>query len=389
MDFDLNDEQRLLKESVDRLLADRYSFEQRKAYARDSHGYSAALWSQYAELGLLALPFAPDDGGLGAGPVELMLTMEAFGHALVLEPYFATVVLGGGMLRHAGTAEQRASLIPSIAEGTCKLAVGLTERASRYTLHDVSTRAERGPDGWVLEGEKGVVLHGDSADHLIVSARVAGAQRDRDGIALFLIDATAPGVARTGYDTQDGLRAAQVTLAGVKVGPEGALEHAGAAIDVIERVAQEAIAALSAEAVGTMAAMHALTLDYIKTREQFGKPIGANQVVQHAAADMFVALEQARSMMLYATMMAHDDDADERARAMAAAKVQIGRSGKALGETAIQLHGGIGMTMEYAVGHHFKRMTMIDKQFGDSDHHLTALAARGGLFRTDDLEAGR
>jgi pimeloyl-CoA dehydrogenase small subunit len=377
MDFDLNDEQRLLKESLERLLGDRYAFEQRKAYQQAACGWSRELWAQYAELGLLGLPFAERYGGSAGGPVETMIVMEAFGRGLTLEPYLATVVLGGGFLRHGGSAEQCAALLPKIADGSLKLAFAHTERHSRYDLHDIETRAVRDGAGWVLDGEKGVVLHGDTADKLIVTARVGGGRRERDGIAAFIVDGTAAGVSRRGYATQDGLRAAEVALAGVRVGPEGMLGEPGAAAPLIERVVDEAIAALCAEAVGAMAVMQELTVDYLKTRRQFGREIGSFQILQHRAVDMLIALEQARSMAMFATMMAAEENAAERRNAVAAAKVQIGRSGKFIGQQSIQLHGGIGMTMEYKVGHYFKRMTMIDMMFGDADYHLRELARRG------------
>ena len=377
MDFDLSEEQRLLKESLDRLLGDRYAFEQRKSYGQTPEGWSRALWAQYAELGLLGLPFAEQYGGSAGGPVETMIAMEAFGRALVLEPYLATIVLGGGFLRHRGSAEQCAALIPKIADGRLTFAFAHTERQSRYDLYDIETRAVRDGTGWVIDGEKGVVLHGDTADKLIVTARVGGGRRDRDGIAAFIVDGKAAGVSRRGYPTQDGLRAAEITLANVMVGPEGVLGEPGAALPLVERVVDEAIAALCAEAVGAMTAMHELTVEYLKTRRQFGREIGSFQVLQHRAVDMLIALEQARSMAMFATMMAADENALERRNAVAAAKVQIGRSGKFIGQQAIQLHGGIGMTMEYKVGHYFKRVTMIDTMFGDADHHLRQLARRG------------
>jgi pimeloyl-CoA dehydrogenase small subunit len=378
MDFDLSEEQRLLKESLDRLIADRYAFEQRKAYAQGVEGWSRELWRQYAELGLLGLPFSEAEGGSGGGPVETMLVMEAFGRGLVLEPFFTTVVLGGGFLRHGGNAKLRRELVPKIADGSVTLALGQTERHSRWNLADVSTIARRDGATWVLDGEKGVVLHGDSANKLIVTARVGGGQRDPEGIGVFLVDAAAPGVSRRGYPTQDGLRAAEVTLAGVRVGPDAVLGEPGAGLPLVERVVDEGIAALCAEAVGAMAAMHELTVEYLKTRRQFGREIGSFQVLQHRAVDMLMALEQARSMAMYATMMAAEENATERRDAISAAKVQIGRSGKFVGQQAIQLHGGIGMTMEYKVGHYFKRITMIDTIFGDADYHLRALARRGG-----------
>jgi pimeloyl-CoA dehydrogenase small subunit len=380
MDFDLTDEQRLLKDSVDRLIGDQYQFEQRKRYLAAADGWSRDAWKQYAELGLLGLPFAEQFGGFGGGPVETMIVMEAFGRGLVLEPYFATVILGGGLLRRAGTAAQQQALIPEIVQGKLKLAFAHVERQSRYDLADVATTARLDGAVWVLDGAKSVVLHGDCADRLLVTARVSGERRDRAGVGLFLIDASAPGVTRRGYPTQDGLRAAEVTLSGVRVAAGDVLGEAGAALPAIEHVMDEAIAALCAEAVGAMQVMHETTLEYLKTRQQFGRPIGQFQVLQHRSVDMLVALEQARSMAMFAAVMAGEEDATERRRAMAAAKVQIGRSGKHIGQEAIQLHGGIGMTMEYKVGHYFKRMTMIDMLFGDADTHLATLARLGGLF---------
>ena len=265
---------------------------------------------------------------------------------------------------------------PRIADGSLTLAFAHTERQSRYNLADITTKAVRDGAGWVLDGEKGVVLHGDTADQLIVTARSGGGRRDRDGVGVFIVDAKGAGVSRRGYPTQDGLRAAEITLAGVRVGPEGVIGEPGAALPLVERVVDEAIAALCAEAVGAMAVMHELTVDYLKTRRQFGREIGSFQVLQHRAVDMLVALEQARSMAMFATMMTADENAGERRSAASAAKVQIGRSGRLVGQQAIQLHGGIGMTMEYKVGHYFKRVTMIDAMFGDTGHHLRELARR-------------
>jgi alkylation response protein AidB-like acyl-CoA dehydrogenase len=303
---------------------------------------------------------------------------EAFGRGLVLEPYFATVILGGGLLRRAGSAAQRGALVPQIAAGKLKLAFAHVERQSRYDLADVTTTARKSGTAWVLDGAKSVVLHGDCADKFLVTARVAGARRDRDGVGLFLVDAASPGLTRRGYPTQDGLRAAEVTIAGVRVGPADVLGES--VLPAIEHAVDEAIAALCAEAVGIMQAMHEATLEYLKTRKQFGRPIGSFQVLQHRSVDMLVALEQARSMALLATVMADEKDVRERRAAISAAKVQIGRSGRLVGQQAIQLHGGIGMTMEAKVGHYFKRVTTIDTMFGDADYHLGLLAASGGLI---------
>jgi pimeloyl-CoA dehydrogenase small subunit len=379
MDFEVTEEQRLLRESVERLMTDRYDFAARQRFAREAGGFGAEAWRQYAELGLLGLPFAESDGGLGGGPVETMIVMETFGRALALEPYLATVVLGGGFVRLGGSAAMRAALVPQVASGALKLAFAHAERQARYDLADVATMARKDGADFVLDGAKSLVLHGDAADKLVVSARLAGGQRDRNGLALFLVDADAAGVTRRGYPTVDGLRAAEVTLAGARVAADAAIGEPGEGFALIARVIEGAIAALAAEAVGAMAAMHEITIEYLKTRKQFGVPIGQFQVLQHRAADMLVALEEARSMALLATMVVDEPDAAERRKAIAAAKVQIGRSGRIVGQGAIQLHGGIGMTMENKVGHYFKRVTMIDTLFGDADHHLVALARMGGL----------
>jgi pimeloyl-CoA dehydrogenase small subunit len=380
MDFSLSDEQRLLKESVERLLSDRYAFEARQRFMDEPTGWSRALWQSYAELGLLGLPFEDKHGGVGGGPVETMIVMEAFGRALALEPFFATVVLAGGLLRLGADEAMRAALVPKIVAGNLLLAFAHAERQSRYDLADVAATARRDGTDYILDGTKSLVIHGDCADKLIVSARLAGARRDRDGIGLFVVDADAAGVSRQGYPTVDGLRAAEVTLSDVRVWPDRVLGEPGKAFPLIAQVVDAAIAALAAEAVGAMAAMHEMTVEYLKTRKQFGVPIGNFQVLQHRAAEMLIALEEARSMAFFATMMAEEPDPTERRKAIAAAKVQIGRSGRFVGQQAIQLHGGIGMTMEYKVGHYFKRVTMIDAMFGDADHHLAELARLGGLI---------
>lgn len=380
MDFDLSEEQSILKDSLDRLLADSYDFESRKRHMSSAEGWSQPVWAALAEMGLMALPVAEEDGGLGGTPVETMIVMESLGRALALEPYFTTAVLGAGFVRHGGSEDQRRELAPAIAEGSLKLALAHTERHSRYDLNHVETAAVKSGDGYVLSGTKHVVLHGDSADRIFVTARTAGGAREEGGVGVFLVDAHSAGVSRHGYPTQDGQRAADLMLDNVHVPPSMVFGDPANGLPLVRRVVDAGIAALCAEAVGVMSAMHALTVEYLKVRKQFGVPIGAFQVLQHKAVDMFVAIEQARSITLYATMMADSDDGGERARAMNAAKAEVGRAGRIVGENAIQLHGGVGMTMEYAVGHYFKRMSMIDMTFGDSGHHLRQLAARGGLF---------
>jgi pimeloyl-CoA dehydrogenase small subunit len=381
MDFDLSEEQRLLKDSVDGLLTDAYEFEQRKKYMKEKGGWSKAIWGKLAEQGLLGLPFAEEDGGFGAGAVETMIVMEALGKALVLEPYLATVVIAGAFLRHGGSAEQKTAHIPSIIDGSKTFAFAQLEKNSRYDLADVSTTAKKkGAAGWVIDGEKFVVLNGENADTLIVTARTKGGRHDKTGIGVFLVPANAKGVVKKSYPTQDGLHAADITFTAVEVGADAAIGDSENALPLIERVVDEARAALCAEAVGLMDEALKTTVEYIKTRKQFGVAIGTFQSLQHRAADMFVAVEQARSMSMFATMAADFDNPKERARAVAAAKVQIGKSGKFVGQQSIQLHGGIGMTQEAKIGHYFKRLTMIENTFGDTDFHMRRVSEAGGLL---------
>jgi pimeloyl-CoA dehydrogenase small subunit len=377
MDFDLSEDQRLLQDSLQKLLKDKYGFENRKGYMKSETGWSRDLWAAYAELGLLGMPFAEADGGLGYGAVETMIVMEQFGRALALEPFVSTVVMGGGFLRHGASAEQRAAMVPQIAEGRLLLAFAHTEPQSRFDLHDVATTAKKDGAGWILDGRKGVVLHGDTADHLVVTARLSGQRRDREGIGVFLVPATAQGVSRRGFRTSDGQRAADIAFDHVKVGPEAELKGG---LALAERVVDETIAALAAEAVGCMEAAKDLTVDYLKTRKQFGRPIGSFQALQHRAAEMMVCLEQARSMAMLAAMMASEPDAAERRRQMRAVKIEVGRNARFVGQQTIQMHGGIAMTMEYAGGHYLKRLTVIENMFGDMDHHLAALSEEGGVF---------
>ena len=380
MDFDLSEEQRLLKESIDGLLTNSYDFDARKKYQKEKGGWSKAVWGKLAEQGLLGLPFAEADGGFGAGAVETMIVMEALGKALVLEPYLATVVIGGGFLRHGGSAEQKAAHIPGIIDGSKTFAFAQLEKNSRYDLGDVATTAKKKGAGWVIDGEKFVVLNGENADTLIVTARTKGgaARQDRHRRVpragecqgrhpQGLSDPGRPACRR--HHASPASRSARMLRSAI---PRTALP-------LIERVVDEARTAMCAEAVGAMDESLKSTVEYLKTRKQFGVPIGSFQTLQHRAADMFVALEQARSMSMFATMAADFDSAKERATAVAAAKVQIGKSGKFIGQQSIQLHGGIGMTQEAKIGHYFKRLTMIENTFGDTDYHLRRVTDAGGL----------
>ena len=372
MDFEPSDDQRLLIESVSRMLADHYSFAQRKTYIAEPEGWSAGIWSQFADLGLLGLPFPEQYGGYGGGPQETMLVMQAFGRVLVVEPYFPTVILGGAAIMAAGTDAQKQAILPAIAEGSLKLAFAHSERQARYDLADVVTTAKKDGDAWILDGSKTVVAHGDSADKLIVSARTSGERYDTDGITLFLVDTNAQGVARRGYITRDESRAADISLSNVRV--TEVLGAVGKGLAIVEKIVEAGIAATAAETVGAMEAMNEMTLEYSKTRVQFGNPIGTYQVVQHRLADMFMTQEQGRSMAMLATMSLENADPAERAHDMAMAKVGVGQAGRYVSQSAVQMHGGIGMTEEYAVGHYFRRCMIIERLFGDPAHYLQRLA---------------
>ncbi len=379
MDFDLTDDQRLLKDGVERLLADNYGFAQRAACLDEPQGWSHAQWRRFAEMGLLGLPFTESDGGFSGGPVETMIVMEAFGSALVVEPYLTTVLLGGGFLQLAGSDAQRRWLIPQIIDGSLLMAFAQAEPQSRYDLCNVATTARREGESWLLNGHKRHVLHGDSAGMLVVVARVAGDRSAPEGLGLFLVESSAPGVARRGYRLQDNTRAAEVSLDDVRVGAESVIGEPGHAFPIVERVVNRAIAALCCEAVGVMSAAHEQTLGYIKLRKQFGATLGSFQALQHRAVDMFVELELARSIAMYGIISSEDLDLSQSSRAVSATKVQIGQASRLIGQEAIQLHGGIGMTEEYPVGHYFRRLTMIEMLFGDTRHHLALLAKAGGL----------
>ncbi len=371
MDFALSDDQRLLQESLGRFLGDTYSFEARQAAAASDEGFSRETWRAMAELGLLAAPLSPEQGGLGGGGVDLMVVMEEMGKALVVEPYLASVVLSAGLIDDLGSPEQKEALLPALVAGDCLYAVAHGEPASRYELASVTTRAREAGDGWYLSGDKAVVLNGDSADALLVSARTAGEAEAEAGIGLFLVDGDAQGVTRRGYPTVDGGRAAEIALEDAAASPLG---PADGAFPEIERAAARAIVALTAEAVGAMTLVCDTTLDYLKTRKQFGVAIGSFQVLQHRMVEMAMALEDARSLTILAAAKLTAPRL-ERERAVSAAKAGVGRAARKVAEEAIQLHGGIAMTWEYPMSHYAKRLVMLDHLFGDVDHHEERFSA--------------
>ncbi len=371
MDFALNADQSLLRASVERLAADLYpSLEIRQARLKAPLGFPEDGWRAFSELGVFGLPFPEESGGFGGGPVETMLVMEAVGRNLVAEPLFASLVLGSTALRLGGSPAHAERHLPGVIEGALRLTLAHTERQSRYDLEDVATRATRTGGGFRLSGAKSIVPNADAAGLMVVSARVSGERRDPHGIGLFLVPADADGLSVQAYPTQDGGRAAEVFFSDVALPADAALGDPEDGLPVLERVADEAIAALCAEAVGIMDAMREITVDYLKTRKQFGVSVGSFQALQHRAVDMLIALEQARSMAIYGAMMVEAEDASARAAALSAVKVQINKACRFVGQEAVQLHGGIGMTMEYVGAHHFKRLAMIEYQLGDTAHHL-------------------
>lgn len=368
MNFDFSEEQVMLRDSVARFIQDDYSFDARRKIAASDSGMSAEHWQTFAELGWLSVPFAEEHGGFGGGPVDVMVMMEEFGKGMVLEPYFATVILFGGLLQRAGSAEQQATYIPRIVEGKCLGAFAFTERQSRYELADVKTTATRDGDGFVLNGEKVVVYNGANADTLIVAARTGGEQCDEDGISLFIVDAGAAGIDRMSYALMDGQRAANLVFKDVRLPADALLGDKDKAYPVMSRVVLEACVALAAEGLGIMGQLNTKTLEYTKQREQFGVPIGSFQALQHRMVDTFMSYEQTKSLLYRAVCTLEKEDEDP-ARDIHALKVMLDRAGRHVHSEAIQLHGGMGLTDEMDIAHYAKRLMMINATFGDGDHH--------------------
>ncbi|MCY1350013.1 Flavoprotein desaturase PigA [compost metagenome] len=374
MNFNLSEEQQMLQDTAARLVRDAYGFEQREQFRQSEAGFSAEFWQQLGELGLTAVPFAEEHGGFGGSGVETMLIMTELGRGLCLEPYLHSVIYAGGLLAQLGSEAQKNDLLSRVASAQLQLAVAVDEPTSHYQLHDVQTRAEAVDGGWKLRGRKSVVVGGQSAGLILVSARTSGAARDEAGISLFLLDPATVGVQRRSYPTQDGRKACELYLDGVFVSAADLLGPEGQALPALRYQQGRAIAAQCAEAVGSMEAACALTLDYLKTRKQFGQVIGKFQALQHRMVDMRIELDQATSMAILAACVADAPDSDERSRVLAAAKVTAVRAARLIADEAIQLHGGIGLTWEYVLSHHAKHLLMLNHQFGDDDHHLNAFS---------------
>ncbi len=370
MDFNFSEEQSMLRDTIASYLQDKYDFETRRKIVSSESGWRADYWKAFAEeLGILGAPFSEELGGLGGGALDNMIVMEEFGKALVIEPYLGTVIIGGGFLKHSGHANA-ADHIASIVGGEMTVAFAYAEAQGRYTLSDLKTTAKKDGSGWVLNGHKAVVVGAPFASHLIVTARTGGSQRDASGVSVFLVDKHAKGVTTRDYPTVDGGRASEVYFDNVSVPADALIGAEGAGLPLVEKVVDEATAAVCAEGVGVMRKLHEGTLDYAKQRKQFGTAISNFQVLQHRMVDMFIELEQSVSMTYMATLKLGESDA-ERAKAVSSAKVRIGRALKFCGQSAIQIHGGMGMTDELAIGHYFKRGTIIEGLFGSVDHHLS------------------
>lgn len=374
MDFSYNDTQQMLRDTLARYLADTYDFDTRRKWIASEAGRDPGIWRALAtELGILGAPFAEEQGGLGGGAVENMIVMEQLGEAIAIEPYLQTVVIGGGALKAVGGAVADA-VIPAIIGGEAVIAFAYAEPQGRYELHNLRTTARKDGAGWVLNGHKAVVYAAPWATHLLVTARTGGSTRDADGVSLFLIEANLPGIVRRDYPTVDGFRASEIYFENCAVPGDALLGGEGAALPLVEQVVDEAIAALCAEATGVMRRLHAGTMDYARQRKQFGRPIADFQVLQHRMVDMFMEVEQAVSMTLMATLKL-GLPAAERSAAVSQAKAKVGKGLRFTGQSAVQIHGGIGITDELSIGHYFKRATMIENQFGSVDHHLARFEA--------------
>jgi hypothetical protein len=375
MDFNFSEEQQLLADTVQRFVREQYSFETRREILKSGAGWSREMWQQIAGLGLTALNVPEAHGGLNGGPVETMLVMNAFGEALVLEPFLAAAVVTPALLVGLQDPAAASELLPTIAAGERIVIVAHQERQARGDVTQVATRAQRSGDGYVINGHKSVIAHGGTADEFLITARTSGTEGSPEGISVFRVDAKAPGLSINAYGTIDGQPAADLELNDVKVSRTALVGTEGGAFAAIESAHEIALSALCAEAVGIMKAVNTATLEYTKSRKQFGQPIAKFQVLQHRMADMFVQSEQAKSMSYLAAIKCLDRDPLERKRSLSAAKVVVGQAGRFVAQQAVQLHGGMGMTDELMVSHHFKRLTTIDLTLGDADFHVQRFAA--------------
>lgn len=369
MDFTFNEEQTLIQDQVDQFIQKEYDWETRQSLSNSDLGFGDNNWQKFAELGWLGISTSEECGGFGGSAIESMLIMEAFGKGLVVEPFLETIIMCGGLIDEHGTDQQKSSILESAIEGKMHLAMAYAEPQSRFNLSDVVTEAKEEGDSFVLNGYKSVVMNGPSANKLIVSARTSGAQLDENGITLFLIDGDAEGLNKTNYKTVDGRRASDLTIENVKVTKDDIIGQINDGFTLLDSSIDRAILAISAEAVGAMEVLYKTTVEYTKTREQFGTSIGKFQVLQHRMVDMFMEYEQCKSLLYMATMKQEEGSIDSK-KAISGLKYQVGKAGKFIGQQAVQLHGGMGVTDELNVGHYFKRLTTIGTIFGNTDYHL-------------------
>ena len=365
----------MLQDSVQRFISNSYTFEERQKLIQTEEGFSRENWSMFAELGWLGLPFSEEDGGFGGTPIETMIMLEEFGKGLVVEPFLPTVILAGRVLADGGSQEMKEGVLAEIIAGTKLGALAFVEPQARFNLADVTTTATDDEAGFLINGFKGVVIGGPSADLVVVPARTGGEQKDEDGISLFLVAGDAKGVSRRDYPTIDGLRASEITFENVSVDKGALIGELGGGFSLLQKCIDFAILAVGAEAVGAMEVLYKTTVEYCKVREQFGQPIGKFQVLQHRMVDMFIEHEQSKSLLYMAAMRLDEGYGAAAQKAVSALKVQIGKGGKFVGQNAVQLHGGMGMTDELNVGHYFKRLTVIETLFGNVDYHLKKYAS--------------
>lgn len=373
MDFSYSEEQQMLRDSVAKFVANDYDFDTRRKIIEGDDGFSTKNWKLFAELGWLMVPFAEADGGLGGTAVDIVGLMEELGKGMVIEPLLATAILGGGVVAKAGSAQQKEEILSQVMAGELQLALAFSEAQSRYNLSDVSTTATKNGDSYSITGEKAVVLNGNKADKIIVVARTSGDQRAADGISLLLVDAKSPGLTIKGYETVDGFQAAELSFKEVKVPTANLIGAEGKGLPALEFAVERAALAVCAEAVGNMEITYKKTVEYSKTRKQFGVPISTFQALQHRMAEMFMEHEQAKSIMLMAAMKCDAAGGVDK-KAVSAAKSRIGKAARRVGQEAVQIHGGIGVTDELDVGHYFKRLTTIQFIFGSTDWHTQRFA---------------
>ena len=369
MNFELSDEQKMIQQSVERFVQDNYDLNTRISLSSNNLGYSNDYWKSMAELGWLGLPFDESDGGFGGNQIDVLVIMEQFGKGLVLEPYLASVVMGGGALKKGGTESLKKEILPGLVDGTKQLSFAYAEQQSRFDLEDVITSARKEKDTFILNGQKSMVQNAETADHIVIAARTSGGQIDENGITLFLVDANSEGLSMDNFPTVDGLRASEITLKNVSVNADKVVGNVDEGFEILQSVANDAILALSAEAVGAMEVLYKDTVEYTQQREQFDHPMSEFQVLQHRMVDMFMEYEQCKSMLYRATMESVQDPKAAQ-RTIHGLKHLIGKSGLFVGENAVQLHGGMGVTEELRIGHFFKRLLVIDSMFGNADHHL-------------------